>query len=1011
MIPSPKLDDRTYADIVAEAMRLIPRYCPEWTDHNPTDPGITLLELTAWMTELILYRLNRVPEKNYLAFLDMIGIRLRSPQPARGLIAFELVEGADKQLVREGTQIASQQASDDDTVVFETQRDLVVVGAPLDRCFSYYNETYADNSPFLTGARPEGFEAFAGADRIDRFLYLGDPRFQSVTDASVLRIHMTCPDHGGRDLARLLEWEYWNGRRWRELKMLQVEVDRGEVVFAGPQDLSPTVVHGIEDLWLRGRLAEVPQNPWETEVDTAKAVIEVVGEGVLPDAAFANLDGGVFLALDLHKNVHPLGTSPKIDQCFYLSSRELFSQPDAEVRIEVALSDPAIAAEPKASEDLTLSWEYFDGKKWRILGKSGPTGTKKPTGDNEWGFIDGTNALVRGGTVSFRVPKDLKAGEVNGEDNFWIRARIELGDYGVPGSYLLDGDKWVWRDDRPLKPPSLKSVTLKYRADLQHVRHLLSYNDFRYRDHSEEAKIEYRPFQPFSAVAEQGAALYLGWNGKLPNDPVSIYFLLADATGRPGPSDDRAHLEFLKDWYAERDAVWEAEQRVVWEYFDGTNWQSLVIVDGTKNFTQSGFVEFVGPDDMQRTLKFTEDRFWVRARLEMGGYVRPPRIQRVLTNTVEAANVVTIRDEVLGSSDGTPAQMFSLAQGPVLEGEEIEVRERDEPPAEDIDDLGEAPVRPGNRDAGPGADEAGYWVRWKAVESFFDSGPRARHYVRNPLTGKIQFGDGMRGMLPQAGRNNILARRYQVGGGVRGNVNASSLTQLTRAIAYIDKCYNPLPAVGGADAETVEEAKSRAPLTLKSRDRAVTAEDFESLALRASTGVARARCLPSGKKDGEVQVVIVPRGDEKNIDLQKRLQPSAELLRMVKNYLDERRLVGTVLEVVKPGHVEISIKVTLVRRTVGQTDRLKREIEDRLRRYLHPLAGGRDGKGWPFGRAVYKSDLAHLVEEVQGVEVIDAITIFDEDRRVAVENVRLQPHELIHLVNVAVVERVREEIV
>src|SRR6266853_2175493 len=109
MIPAPKLDDRTYADIVAEAMRLIPRYCPEWTDHNPSDPGITLLELTAWMTELILYRLNRVPEKNYVAFLNMVGIRLRPPQPARGLITFELVGGAANQLIRSGMQISTAQ--------------------------------------------------------------------------------------------------------------------------------------------------------------------------------------------------------------------------------------------------------------------------------------------------------------------------------------------------------------------------------------------------------------------------------------------------------------------------------------------------------------------------------------------------------------------------------------------------------------------------------------------------------------------------------------------------------------------------------------------------------------------------------------------------------------------------------------------------------------------------------------------------------------------------------------
>src|SRR5688572_30478809 len=107
MINPPKLDDRTYNDLVAEALRLIPRYCPEWTDHNPSDPGITILELSAWMTEILLYRLNRVPEKNYVAFLNMLGITMRPAQPARALISFKLVEGADKQIVTQGTQIAT----------------------------------------------------------------------------------------------------------------------------------------------------------------------------------------------------------------------------------------------------------------------------------------------------------------------------------------------------------------------------------------------------------------------------------------------------------------------------------------------------------------------------------------------------------------------------------------------------------------------------------------------------------------------------------------------------------------------------------------------------------------------------------------------------------------------------------------------------------------------------------------------------------------------------------------
>ena len=82
-LPVPNLDDRSWKQIVDEAVRLIPRYCPEWTNHNASDPGVTLLELYAWMTEMVIYRLNKVPEKNFLTFLDLIGVRLKAPEPAK----------------------------------------------------------------------------------------------------------------------------------------------------------------------------------------------------------------------------------------------------------------------------------------------------------------------------------------------------------------------------------------------------------------------------------------------------------------------------------------------------------------------------------------------------------------------------------------------------------------------------------------------------------------------------------------------------------------------------------------------------------------------------------------------------------------------------------------------------------------------------------------------------------------------------------------------------------------
>src|SRR5205823_8226488 len=87
---TPRLDDRRFQDIVDEAKSRIPRYCPEWTDHNVSDPGVALIELFAWMTDLLLYRVNQVPDKLYVKFLDLLGVQLKPPRAATAPVTFYL---------------------------------------------------------------------------------------------------------------------------------------------------------------------------------------------------------------------------------------------------------------------------------------------------------------------------------------------------------------------------------------------------------------------------------------------------------------------------------------------------------------------------------------------------------------------------------------------------------------------------------------------------------------------------------------------------------------------------------------------------------------------------------------------------------------------------------------------------------------------------------------------------------------------------------------------------------
>jgi len=228
------------------------------------------------------------------------------------------------------------------------------------------------------------------------------------------------------------------------------------------------------------------------------------------------------------------------------------------------------------------------------------------------------------------------------------------------------------------------------------------------------------------------------------------------------------------------------------------------------------------------------------------------------------------------------------------------------------------------------------------------------------------------------------------GGGLVGNVGAGSLNVLRQSLPYVDRVSNYYKARGGADLETMGEAKLRGPQVVRHRYRAVTIEDYEWLALRASPNVARARCLKTPRKEGEVTLLIVP---------------APELLRRVQEFLDERRLVTTRLRVAKPRFVEISVRAAVVVKQGGPVvDRLKQTIEDSVRAALHPLFGGPDGRGWAFGRAVHKSDLYRVIEGVEGVDFVDDLELYDQDLKRSVVQVQMREDELVHVVDVEVKE-------
>src|SRR5918911_1815923 len=132
-LPVPNLDDRRFQDLVDDAKRLVQQCCPEWTDHNVSDPGVTLIETFAWMTDQLLYRLNRVPDRNYVKFLELMGVRLFPPTAARVPVTFWLSgPQPDVVTVRAGTQIATLRTETDEAITFTTLADLPIIPCSLE---------------------------------------------------------------------------------------------------------------------------------------------------------------------------------------------------------------------------------------------------------------------------------------------------------------------------------------------------------------------------------------------------------------------------------------------------------------------------------------------------------------------------------------------------------------------------------------------------------------------------------------------------------------------------------------------------------------------------------------------------------------------------------------------------------------------------------------------------------------------------------------------------------------
>lgn len=486
---------------------------------------------------------------------------------------------------------------------------------------------------------------------------------------------------------------------------------------------------------------------------------------------------------------------------------------------------------------------------------------------------------------------------------------------------------------------------------------LTSFDNTNFVDCMFSFKSRNKPVAVFKQVPEENDAIYFGFENNLSGHTLLLTI----------------------DSSIEGIGVDPHNPPLVWECWDGLKekWVAMRMnSDSTGGLNTYGNVILEIPADSTLREINSQRAFWIRCRATKPAHDQLPYssspIMKSITvesigGTVPASHCLRISNELLGRSNGMPGQKYFLNKTPVLPREA----------AENIQIETEKEAQ---------------FETWQEVKDFADSLPDDRHFTLDGITGEIQFGPLIRqpsGEERQHGKIPALNRQmrftgYRWGGGVIGNVGKGTITVLKSSIPYVASVTNYSAAVGGTDAETLDAAMMRAPRILRNQTRAVTADDFEYLALESSASVARAKCLAAGTSTngraippGVVRLLVVPKVDELDGPIpQEQLNLLSSVKSAVQAYLDERRLLAMRVEIAAPEYQPIAVEAQVRARPTYDFDQIIAGVKRKLYQYINPVYGGPKGQGWPFGRGLFPSEIFSAIQSIPNVEYIENVKIY-----------------------------------
>ena len=508
--------------------------------------------------------------------------------------------------------------------------------------------------------------------------------------------------------------------------------------------------------------------------------------------------------------------------------------------------------------------------------------------------------------LSFNCPNDIQKILVNGELNYWIRIRLINNIYG---SYVCKEEEKELVAN--FSPPIIDSIVITVNGTTESKDlSIRSFNNLEYQNSKNTL---------FILLEEENKTFYLNFNKPFGEGLISLFFEIE--------KHDTDNKRYLQYYYSS----------------SGNNWEKLTVKDDTNGLTQHGICEFIAPVNQAIQKKFNQTGYWLKVEVvDVKSKTASIDIKGIYLNTAWAKQHESVEDELLGSSDGTAHQKFIASRLP----------------AKELTLWVNEPLR--------AEAESEHWILWHQADHLYEASSSEKVYTLDAVPGEILFGDNIHGLIPPLGRDNIKVS-YAVGGGKKGNIPKGEIKELVTTIASVDKINNVSDASGGSEQQSIEKLIESVPKRLKTRDRAITLEDYEIITKEASSDVAKVKAFQD--TSNSISIVIVPFSNK------RKPQSAQELIKNVENHINARKPITTKIKVVDPTYAVINIDVTLMIKQWHLLSSIKEKAHDDTVAFLHPVYGGYEQKGWEFGVLPCYSDFFSLFESIKGIDYVEDLKI------------------------------------